>query len=350
MAMTSRVHWGHADYLLRSAIDDGTIPGVVAAAGVGSDVAWQFAGGQAVAHGGAARTIKSDTWFDVASLTKVVATLPSVLLLASRGQLTLTDTVRQHFPEWDARWERVTLRHLLTHSGGLPSTRPYFRTLVGPDAYLRAIQEEAWDGPPGTRVSYSDLGFIVLGAIVEHAAGQPMDRFVEEEVFAPLGIEAQYRPAADLRDQCAATEVDDGRALIGVVHDENARAIGGVAGHAGLFATLDGIIRYAMAWTSDDQRLFSSAVRAAAMRSYTEGLNGRRGLGWSLPGDSYDVGGDFWPATGGGHTGFTGTSLQVDPESGIWAVLLTNRVHYGRGFNINPLRRAFHNVVVQCLG
>lgn len=169
--------------------------------------------------------------------------------------------------------------------------------------------------------------------------------------MAPLGIrEAEFRPDPTRASSFAATELEKGQAIVGVVHDENARAIGGVAGHAGLFGTLDAVTQYAMSWCDDTQSFFSSAVREAALRLHTEGLNGRRGLGWVLSGDSYDVAGDFWPSSGAGHTGFTGTSLQFDPVSGIWAVLLTNRVHFGRGANINPLRRAFHNIVMEILG
>ncbi len=326
-------------------------PGAAAAVGIGSQVLWRYVGGQALVHGGTPRPLSEDTWFDLASLTKVMATLPSLLVLAATGQISFLDPIRRFFPEWDVRWDRVTLRHLMTHTGGLVPHRDYYINLQGVEAYLAAIQVEPWDADPGTRVSYSDLGFITLGAVVERVSGRSLDSFVEEAVMAPLGIrEAAFRPGSAGAASFAATELEKGQAIVGVVHDENARAIGGVAGHAGLFGTLDAVSRYAMSWCDDAQSFLSPAVREAALRLHTEGLNGRRGLGWVLLGDSYDVAGDFWPSTGAGHTGFTGTSLQFDPLSGIWAVLLTNRVHFGRGTNINPLRRAFHNVVMEILG
>lgn len=295
--------------------------------------------------------MQQDTWFDLASLTKVMATLPAMLVLASQGQLSLADSVRRFFPEWDARWEQVSLRHLLTHSGGLVSHRNYYESLKGLDAFLDAIQREPWDAEPGVQVSYSDLGFITLGAVVERVSGMPLNQFVDQWVYQPLGIrEAGYVPSAAVQARCAATELENGVALVGTVHDENARAIGGVAGHAGLFGTIDAVSRYAMSWSDDALSLFSPAVRHACTRLETAGLNGRRGIGWVLLGDGYDVAGDFWPETGGGHTGFTGTSMQFDPVSGIWAVLLTNRVHYGRGTNINGIRRALHNIVMEVLG
>ncbi len=349
--MNRTATWENADQLLDGAINKGVIPGALAAAGRREQILWRYVGGQALVHGGDPRPMRENTWFDIASLTKVMATLPSLLVLASRGKLSFGDTVRRFFPDWDARWDQVTVRHLLTHSGGLVSHRNYFESISGRDAYLQAIQQEPWDAAPGTQVSYSDLGFMTLGAIVEEVSGMSLDAFVRDAVFAPLGIsEAAYRPEPEMATRTAATEVENGQALAGLVHDENARAIGGVAGHAGLFATLDAVSRYAMSWTTDGLSLFSPAVRDACTRLSTGHLNGRRGLGWVLLGDGYDVAGDFWPATGAGHTGFTGTSLQFDPVTGIWAVLLTNRVHYGRGANINPLRRALHNIVMEILG
>ena len=343
--------WENANRLLDKAINEGTVPGATAAAGVGGKLLWRYVGGQAQVLGGPPRAMREDTWFDLASLTKVMATLPSLLVLASQGELSFGDSVRRFFPAWEARWDRVTLRQLLTHSGGLVPYRDYYQSIQGIDAYLAAISVEPWDAEPGRQVSYSDLGFITLGAVVERVSGLSLDRFAEEAVFEPLGIqEVQFRPDASMALNSAATELENGTAIVGVVHDENARAIGGVAGHAGLFGTLDAVSRYSISWSQDAYSLFSSAVREKALSLHTEGLNGRRGLGWVLLGDGYDVGGDFWPATGGGHTGFTGTSLQFDPKSGIWAVLLTNRVHFGRGTNINSLRRAFHNVVMEILG
>jgi CubicO group peptidase (beta-lactamase class C family) len=343
--------WAAADELLERAINRGVIPGAAARVGIRDTVVWQFVGGQALIHGGTPRSMTGDTWFDLASLTKVMVTLPSLLILAQEGELTFSDTVRHFFADWDTRWDQVTLQQLLTHTGGLAPFRPYHETLQGSDALLWAISREPWEAAPGSVVTYSDLGYIILGAIVERVAGMSLAAFAKERVFNPLGIrEADYNPSQDVRGRCAATEVINGQALVGVVHDENARAMGGVAGHAGLFATLDAVSRYAMLWAGGSSPVLGETVRRAATRCYTAPLRGQRGWGWALRYDSYDVGGDFWPATGAGHTGFTGTSLQFDPVTGIWAVLLTNRVHYGRATNINPLRRALHNVVMSVLG
>lgn len=341
--------WDKAETLFEQAIETHVVPGVAAACGVRERVLWKTVTGWAQIEGGR-RALQEDTRFDLASLTKVMSTLPSILILAGQGQISLEDPVSRYLPAFhDSRWDQVTLRHLLIHSGGLASHRNYYETLHGLDAYLGAIAAEPWDAAPGIQVSYSDLGFITLGAVVEAVSGTTLHQFAHEAVFRPMGMAAGFRPDESVQPACAATEMVEGTVLCGLVHDENARAIGGVAGHAGLFGTLDAVSRYAMAWAGVHSPL-SPAARRAAIRQYTTGLNGRRGLGWVLPGDSYDVGGDLWPETGAGHTGFTGTSLQFDPVSGIWAVLLTNRVHFGRGTNINPLRRRFHNIVMAILG
>lgn len=342
--------FSHCEQLLNDAIADGLIPGAAAAVGVRSQVLWQYAGGHAQIQGGTPHPMTITTWFDVASLTKVMATLPALLKLASEGRLSFGDPVTRFFPDWEAHWGQVTLRHLLTHTAGLVPHRDYYVTLRGKDQYLAAIQAEPWEHRPGETVQYSDLGFILLGAVVEAVSNTPLDRFITQEVLAPMGIrEAVFCPDDPIRSQCAATEVVDGQALKSLVHDENARAMGGVAGHAGLFATLQAVSQYAAVWASGDDTILPAVIRDACTRLQTANLGGQRGLGWVLSGDPYDVSGDFWPATGAGHTGFTGTSIQFDRLSGVWAVLLTNRVHFGRGVNISPLRRRFHNLVMSVL-
>jgi CubicO group peptidase (beta-lactamase class C family) len=171
-------------------------------------------------------------------------------------------------------------------------------------------------------------------------------------VCTPLGLTStRYRPPAEWADRIAATEIvaggngESGRAKVGVVHDENAEALGGVAGHAGLFGTAADLARYAANWAGNGPSM--DGLRAEALRCQTEGLGGRRGLGWGLRGDKYDNMGDGWPVTGAGHTGFTGTSLSFDPGSGLWAVLLTNAVHFGRGpgHSVIGLRKQVHAAV-----
>ena len=294
--------------------------------------------------------VAADTLFDLASLTKVVATTPAVLRLADAGELGLDDPVAHYLPSYAAGEKaQVTLRHLLTHSSGLPPHRA-FHELPGPiEQRLAAVAEEPLIAKPGTQVVYSDIGFILLGEVVAKAAGAGLDRAVRELVFDPLGLASTgYLPAAP-PERFAATEIrpETGEPVIGTVHDENAAALGGVAGHAGVFGTAGDLVRYLrVGWLDQDCTFLSERGRTAALACGTEGLDGRRGLGWTLAGDRWDHMTAAWPPTRAGHTGFTGTSLAFDPAGGLWTVLLTNAVHLGRDHGgIALLRRTVHAAV-----
>ncbi len=289
----------------------------------------------------------ADTRYDLASLTKVVATLPCVLRLYSDGELSLDDVVSRFISS--AGWFQnpslgdVTIRELLTHTSGLPSWRPLFAWTSDRLTALANLLQTPLE-QRGTHV-YSDLGFILLGAIIERVSKLRLDAFAERYVFAPLKMDATgYLPPIDA--PIAATE-DCGwrnKLLEGVVHDENAYRFDGVAGHAGVFGTASDLALYAQAWMSYDSRLGKESVLREATRVHAESDISRRGLGWLLRGqDSFA--GTRASATGFGHTGFTGTSLWIEPDEDRFVVLLTNRVHPSRrcGAGIHALRRAFHD-------
>jgi CubicO group peptidase (beta-lactamase class C family) len=299
--------------------------------------------------GAAARPVTADTRFDLASLTKVVATAPALLRLVDAGVLRLDDKASRHLPEYkEGGKDSVTLRQLLTHSAGLPAHRPFHQLPGTPETRLAAAAREPLVAPPGTAVEYSDIGYILLGAIIAKAAGQDLDKAARELVFDPLGMHhTGYLP--DPGQVFAATEPDPvtGVAKCGRVHDENADALGAVAGHAGVFSTVEDLIRYLRrGWLDEDSGFLSAPVRTAATSCWTDGVGdgrGRRGLGWTLAGDRWDHMTAAWPRTRAGHTGFTGTSLAFDPEGGLWTVLLTNAVHHGRDHGgIVLLRRTVH--------
>ncbi|GAA1365498.1 serine hydrolase domain-containing protein [Streptomyces beijiangensis] len=336
--------------LVRSAVQDGVVPGAVLITGRGADGPARITAVGTTAAGPAGRPVTADTVFDLASLTKVVATTPAVLRLADSGMLRLDDPVRRHLPAFTGVGkDAVTIRHLLAHSSGLPPHRDFWQLPGGPPERLAAVLAEPLEHPVGTVVRYSDLGFILLGEIVAAVAGQPLESAVRELVLDPLDLAStRYLPPADWRPVTAATEAPPGgEPKCGVVHDENAESLGGVAGHAGLFGTAPDLARYVRAgWLSESSPI-SSGLRTEALSSQTKGLDGARGLGWTLPGDTWDHMSPYWPTTGAGHTGFTGTSLALDPVSGIWVVLLTNAVHYGRGARAKGLRRAVHEAVAR---
>jgi CubicO group peptidase (beta-lactamase class C family) len=337
--------------LIDRAVRDGVVPGAVLAAGRhDAEPLLRHVAGDAQRDEVATRPMTADTVFDLASLTKVVATLPSVLYLAGRGEVGLDDQVHRYLPAFGPGKDEVTVRQLLLHTSGLPGERRYYRWLTDAAQVRAAALAEPLVASPGSAVCYSDVGFITLGELVVAVAGCGLDEFVQDVVCAPLGLTAtRYLPPASWAGRIAATERVDGLAKVGVVHDENAEVLGGVAGHAGLFGTAADLSRYAAAWAGDSSPM--EGLRAEALRCQTEGLGGRRGLGWGLRGDRWDNMGDGWPASGAGHTGFTGTSLSFDPRSGLWAVLLTNAVHFGRGpeHSAVGLRKQVHAAVAAAL-
>lgn len=282
--------------------------------------------------------------FDLASLTKVLVTLPEVLSLLERGALSTNDKVGVHLP--DAGWmqERglgeATVGQLLSHTSGLPAWTPLYTFPADRETLLARVLQTPLERAPGEAMLYSDLGFMVLGVLVERLTGKRLD-----ELAAARGW-VTYRPSGHPAGPTVATERCPWRNKIlqGEVHDENACALGGVSGHAGAFGTLDDVARAAQGWLTD---AVSPASRDLMTRPWSVEANGcPRGLGWIL-GHPTCSGGDLASPQAFGHTGFTGTSLWIEPGRGYAVALLTNRVHPSRhtGDDIIHLRRRFANAV-----
>jgi serine-type D-Ala-D-Ala carboxypeptidase len=345
-----------APALLDAAVAAGSIPGAALITGQGyagwepdAPISGHFVGRTATVGGS---DVGPDTVFDLASLTKVVATLPSVLYLVDRGEVALDDPVIRFIPEFGGGTDRdaVTVRQLLSHTSGLPDGHPFYAIEGTPEERWQVVPTIGLIARPGSIMCYSDIGFMLLGRIVEAVTGMGLDEVATAVIFNPLGMaDTRFCPPASWIDRCAATEPrPSGEVTIGAVHDENAAALGGIAGHAGLFATGADIARYIRSWCDPDTAVVSPEMRLEAFRCQTTTLAARRGLGWTLRGDRWDHMGTAWPATGAGHTGFTGTSIAIDPISGIWTVLLTNAVHLGRGSRaIIALRRDVHDAVAR---
>lgn len=266
------------------------------------------------------------TLFDLASLTKVVATLPLVLLLHQRGQLSIDDPVSRWLP--GAPTSPVTISDCLLHTAGLVPHRPYYEMHQTPADIKRAVIGELADARPGP-VSYSDLGFMLLGWAAEACADEPLDRLVSREVLAPLGMTAtSYLPSVPV-SRIAATEQDGYERSVrglawGTVHDGNAFALGGISGHAGLFGPVGDLGRYAAALLRPAEHPVLSAETIALMTTRQAGAGGeKRVLGWRLHPENWGR----WPAGTLWHTGFTGTSLLIAPDLDVAVALLTNAVH-----------------------
>ncbi|QUL98984.1 MAG: N-acetylmuramic acid 6-phosphate etherase [Candidatus Fermentithermobacillus carboniphilus] len=300
-----------------------------------------------------------NTIFDMASLTKVMATTPSILILCERGKLRLDDSVSLFIPEFaNGGKESITIRHLLTHTSGLPAHIKFWEMgLRGTDIIkFIAGMELDKESRPGQKVVYSDLGFILLGEVIYRITGLGLKEFAEKEIFKPLGMtHTCFLPPESWKHKIAATEFreDLGKVMWGEVHDENAYALGGIAGHAGLFSTVLDVARYALMWLGGGEyrgvRILSEAAVQTATSEHANSGE-RRGLGWLLKSSTFSSAGDFLSDRAFGHTGFTGTSLWCDPERNLAIILLTNRVHAGRDSNaVIRLRPRFANAVVSAV-
>ena len=309
---------------------DARIPGVVAVIGHRGAIVYRKAfGWRSLVP--VAEPMTLDTVFDVASLTKCLVTATAVMQLVEEGRLRLNDPVAQVIPEFSANGKQdITVRQLLTHFSGLRPDLDVFspvRWSGKQHAYELANSEKPWSAP-GARFRYSDINFIVLGEIVERLSGMTLDRYAAERIFQPLGMaRTRYLPPASWIPMIAPTEYDHGRMLRGVVHDPTARAMGGVAGHAGVFSTADDLARFAQAML--DRKFVVSAAGIEKLTTPQQPATATvlRGLGWDIESPLSTNRGELLPVGGFGHTGFTGTSIWIDPATDTYIILLTNAVH-----------------------
>lgn len=322
--------------------ETGCFPAAAAAVGVRRDVLAQACVGEAPLPGD--RPVDEHTRFDMASLSKILGPTMIALKAFEYGILDFEDRVGDFFPDAPADKREITLSMLMTHTGGF---KPFFRLDkmgIRPEDAAEAILHHPLAEKPGVRPIYSCMGYILLAKILERRFGNPLDVLAREWVFAPLGMdETGYCPPADA--VCAATEVDSatGRPCIGVVHDENARFLGGVSGNAGVFMPLKDGVRFAQMLADMGGDFLDHDILEMAIRNDTPGKEQHRGLGFQLAGTPNCFLSDAVPDRCFGHTGFTGTSLLVEPESGFWVLLLTNRVHPTRDSSkLFPFRRHLH--------
>jgi CubicO group peptidase (beta-lactamase class C family) len=356
------------DAVVEAGISAPAFPGAVLAVGRDGSLAHLRAFGR-LSYDDDAPSVATDTLYDLASLTKVVVTTTLSMILVDEGKLDLDARVHGFFPAFAGpAKERITVRQLLTHSGGLLWWAPLYKELAGKEAYLERIAGTDLAYEPGTKSVYSDLGIVLLGDILERVGGAPLEEMARKRVFEPLGMkDAQYRPPPALLPRIAPTENDPwrGRVVRGEVHDENALALGGVAPHAGLFATAEDLAHLAEMLLDGG----SFAGRRIVSRATVELFTGRAGvpassraLGWdtptdgeggrsSTPGDpGYSSAGSLFSARSFGHTGFTGTSMWMDPERDVYVILLTNRVHPTRENNkVGGVRAQVADAVVRAL-
>lgn len=294
----------------------------------------------------ASGAVDENTIYDMASLTKVIATTTASMILEEQGKLDLDRTVASYLPEFNAPDKSpITVRMIVTHRGGLEAFAALYKTFKGRDQYLAQINARPLKSTPGTETIYSDWDMILQQLIIERITGQPLDKFVDEQVFKPLGMTStMFNPDPSLIGRIAPTEIDTARGGLvhGKVHDENAWAMGGVSGHAGLFSSLGDLTIFAQMLLNGGSYNGVRIVKPETLARWTapQTRGSSRSLGWDTPSKGSSSGNYFSPRSFG-HTGFTGTSIWIDPEKGLYVILLTNRVDPTRDNNRHvPLRRA----------
>jgi len=311
-----------------------------------------------------ARPVEPETVFDLASITKVLATTAAAMVLVDRRQLDLDVRLGDILPgfvigmEPGSGKERVTLRMLLAHTSGLPAYETLFRDATTPEALLRATLQLGLEAKPGTRTEYSDFGFILLGKVIEIVSGERLDVFCAREIYGPLGLKAtRFLPAEESRPSIPPTEDDRSfrrRVIQGEVQDENGYVLGGVAGHAGLFASAGDVLGFAQCILSrgrsrEGRPVFRPETLELFARREGPVENKARALGWDVPTEGSSSGRFFGPRSIG-HLGYSGCSLWVDPDQELAVALLTNRTWPDRSNQaIQQLRPIFHDAVVEAL-
>lgn len=328
----------------RDAVASGEIPGVVILIGQGQETLFHRAWGWRTLVP-EPRLMSIDTVFDVASLTKPLGTTLAVMTLVERGAIQLDAPLGRYLKEFRGRaFQQVTIERILTHSAGFAAIPPNAALAHGFPAAASAMAERPLEYPPGGGFQYSDTGFILLGEVVRRVSGQPLDRYLERILFRPLGLrDTTFHPGESLRGRVAPTEFFGGSLLVGRVHDQRARSLGGVAGHAGIFSTTSDLARICRMLLNggelDGQRVLKPAT-VRQMWSRSAEVEGSRALGWDISSSFSRTMAPFFPPGSVGHTGFTGTAVSIDPASQTYMIMLTNRVHpTGGGANaIRDLR------------
>lgn len=301
--------------------------------------------------------LTEETIFDLASLTKVVATAPAVMMLVEQGKLDLEKTVQTYLPEFQGEGrELICLRHLLTHTSGLKPGIPREPEWTGYDEGIQRAVSTVPDAPPDSFFRYSDINFILLGEVVRRVSGESLAAFTQRQLFSPLKMTAtRYLPPADWQPKTAPTEKDEnGVMLRGVVHDPTARRMGGIAGHAGLFSNAGDLARFARMILNGGElegtRVLKTETLQQMQRVQTAAtIYERRGLGWDLESAFSRPRGDLFPIGSFGHTGFTGTSLWLDPYSKTFVIFLSSRLHPQAGNGVRDLYEEIGSAAARCV-
>ncbi len=345
------------DPIIDEAVQSHLIPGAVLLIGRNNDVVYRKAYGLK-AWLPDREPMAIDTIFDAASLTKVIATTPAVMRLFEQGKLRIDDPVIKYLPEFQGGKSDITIRLLMTHFSGLPPDVDLVPVWSGYQTGIEKALTAKPIAPPGVKFIYSDINFVLMGEIVRRLSGESLAEFVHEQIYAPLGMnDTGYLPNASLIPRIAPTEYEEenGMPFRGVVHDPTARFMGGVAGHAGVFTTADDLAKYAQMLAGMGTRDGVHVFNPETVRKFTEPGSPAdqpvlRGLGWDIDSPFSSNRGELYPIGSYGHTGFTGTSLWIDPSSHSFVIFLSNVVHLKRGNSLSSLRSRLATAIASSFG
>jgi len=349
--------FGQVDAQIDEAVRTGLIPGAVLLIGHDGQAIYRKAyGSRALVPGRETMTV--DTIFDAASLTKVVATTPCIMKLFEQGKLRLDDPVTKYLPEFQGGKSDITVRLLMTHFSGMPPDLELVPRWSGYDTGIQRALVTKPISPPGAKFTYSDINFILLGEIVRRLSGETLPAFAHEQIYAPLGMnDTRFQPGPELRPRIAPTEIDKdtGAPLRGTVHDPTSRYMGGVAGHAGLFTTADDLSRYASMLLNLGEYNGTRIFQPMTVQKFIEPASPAdqpilRALGWDMDSPFSSNRGELYPIGSFGHTGYTGTSLWMDPTTHSYVILLTNVVHPNGVKSLSSLRARVATTVAASFG
>ena len=345
--------------LIKEELEKSTFPGAVLGIVTADKILYQKAFGFAQLQE-EKRKMKKDTLFGLASLTKVVATTSSIMKLIEEGKINLWDYLYEYFPELTGDKKDITIYHLLTHTSGYQAIIQLWDNVKSYEEKINYILSLPLQNKVGEVVNYSDPNFILLGELVRRVTDKNLDEYSKEKIFSPLKMnKTTFKPLENLnisKKEIAATEYCDWRErmIIGEVHDKNAYYLGEISGHAGLFSDINDLSRFVMMLlnngTLDQKNIYSELTVKTMINNWTKDQKENRGLGWDLRDNFRSSGGILLLDQAFGHTGFTGTSIWVDPELNLGIIFLTNRVHPSRdNVQIISLRPRLHNLIVSTL-
>jgi CubicO group peptidase (beta-lactamase class C family) len=337
--------------ILNRALRDSAFPGAIAVVGTRSRIIAEYAVGHL--DWAPSPAPNDRTLWDLASLTKVIGLTSGIMQLVDQGKVALDAPVQRYLPAWTGpNKERVTIRHLLTHTSGLPAFKAYDEITHDPDSLAKLMFGTPLDSLPGTHMVYSDIGAYMLGRVLEKITGQSLDAYLRDHVFSVAGMtETMYNPPASLLPRIAPTEVDPKRGGLvrGKVHDERAYYLGGVSAHAGLFSDAHDLARFAQMYLNDGVIGGRRVLPASQIAAFTKVQTADRALGWQKP-DGSNSAGHLLSPQAFGHTGFTGTSIWMDPKNDVFIILLSNRVNPTRAnTKIGRVRVALADAVMASL-